>query len=64
MLRAGQGMLTLPKDLIQHLFCKDVRGFQAFVPFIYGYLLVCFNLSCLFGLCTFDLSHGYSTLDL
>ena len=32
---ARQGMLTLHEDMIPLLFCKGVRGFQAFVLFVY-----------------------------
>ena len=34
-LRARHGMLTLHEHLVPPLFCKGVRGFQAFVPFIF-----------------------------
>ena len=41
-----------------------VREFVDSKPFCFSFfLLVCFGLSCLFGLYTFYLSQGYSTLD-
>ena len=39
MYRAGQGMPTLPEHLIQILFCKDFREFQAFVLFVLSFSL-------------------------
>ena len=34
-MHARQGMLTLHEHLIPLLFCKGVRGFQVFVPFVF-----------------------------
>ena len=64
-LRERQETLTLHEYLIPFLFYKGVRGFQTCVPLICFRFIFQFisNLSCLFGLCTFNLSPGYSTLD-
>ena len=53
-MRERRGMLILLEHPILFLFCKGVRGFQAFVPFVFVLS------SSLFQICLFFL--GYALL--
>ena len=53
--------LTLHEHLITLLFCKGIRGFKPLFLLFSFYLLVCFKF--VLSLWTFNLSHGYSSLD-
>ena len=55
-------ILSLHEHLITLLFCNGVVDSKSLVPFVFVLSFIS-NLSCLFVVCTSDLSHGYSTLD-
>ena len=64
-LRAREVMLILHEHMSTLLFWKEfVVSKPLFLLFSFYFFVFFSNLSCIFGLCTSDLSNGYSTVDL